>query len=152
MQLRELARARTGDKGNISQISVIAHEPGDYAFLAEHVTAERVQAHLAPTDPERVQRYELSGFGALNFVLDGALAGGVTRSLALDAHGKCLVRFCWNWRCRTFDDAGLTFAVAASGQPMATMSRTLSARIIRQLELPHLVRLQAVAARRAAPS
>ncbi len=90
MQLRELAHARTGDKGNISQISVIAREPGDYAFLAEHVTAERVRAHLAPTAAERVDRYELPGLGALNFVLHGALAGGVTRSLALDAHGKCL--------------------------------------------------------------
>ena len=65
MQLRELAHARTGDKGNISHISVIAHEPGDYAFLAEHVTAERVQAHLAPTGAERVDRYELPGLGAL---------------------------------------------------------------------------------------
>jgi hypothetical protein len=90
MELRELAHARTGDKGNISQISVIAHEPGDYAFLAEHVTAERVQTHLAPTGAERVERYELPGLGALNFVLHGALSGGVTRSLALDAHGKCL--------------------------------------------------------------
>lgn len=90
MQLRELAHARTGDKGNISQISVIAREPGDYAFLAEHVTTERVRAHLAPTAAERVDRYELPGLGALNFVLHGALAGGVTRSLALDAHGKCL--------------------------------------------------------------
>ena len=47
MKLRELAHARTGDKGNVSNISVIAHEPGDYAFLAEHVTAERVKAHFA---------------------------------------------------------------------------------------------------------
>ena len=90
MQLRELAHARTGDKGNISQISVIAHDPGDYAFLAEHVTADRVKAHLAPTGAQRVDRYELPGLGALNFVLQGALSGGVTRSLALDAHGKCL--------------------------------------------------------------
>ena len=90
MQLRELAHARTGDKGNISQISVIAREPGDYAFLAEHVTAERVRTHLTPTGVERVDRYELPGLGALNFVLHGALSGGVTRSLALDAHGKCL--------------------------------------------------------------
>ena len=47
MKLRELAHARTGDKGNVSNISVIAYEPGDYAFLAEHVTAERVKAHFA---------------------------------------------------------------------------------------------------------
>src|SRR3954469_4255762 len=47
MQLRELAHARTGDKGDTSQISVIAYEEGDYAFLAEHITAERVRAHFA---------------------------------------------------------------------------------------------------------
>ncbi len=90
MRLRELAHARAGDKGNISQVSVIAHDPGDYAFLAEHVTAERVRAHFAPIAGGAVQRYELPGLGALNFVLHGALSSGVTRSLALDAHGKCL--------------------------------------------------------------
>ena len=47
MQLRELAHARTGDKGDTSQISVIAYEPSDYQFFLEHVTAERVQAHFA---------------------------------------------------------------------------------------------------------
>ncbi len=90
MRLRELAHARAGDKGNISQMSVIAHDHGDYAFLAEHVTAERVQAHFAAIAGGAVQRYELPGLGALNFVLHGALSGGVTRSLALGAHGKCL--------------------------------------------------------------
>src|SRR5690242_18011909 len=92
MQLRELAHARTGDKGDTSQISVIAYEPGDYEFLREHVTTERVRAHFAALLPEggNVARYELPGLGALNFVMVGALAGGVTRSLSLDAHGKCL--------------------------------------------------------------
>lgn len=93
MQLRELAHARTGDKGDTSQISVIAHEPGDYEYLREHVTPERVRAHFAPIlggERAAVTRYELPGLGALNFVMAGALAGGVTRSLSLDAHGKCL--------------------------------------------------------------
>jgi hypothetical protein len=90
MKLRELAHARTGDKGNVSNISVIAHEPGDYAFLAEHVTAERVKAHFADIVRDRVERYELPGIGALNFVLHAALGGGVTRSLSLDPHGKSL--------------------------------------------------------------
>lgn len=90
MQLRELAHARAGDKGDTSQISVIAYDEGDYAFLAEHVTAERVRAHFAALGPGEVTRYELPGLGALNFVLSGALGGGVTRSLRLDAHGKCL--------------------------------------------------------------
>ena len=91
MKLRELAHARTGDKGDTSQISVIAYDPGDYAFLAEHVTAARVRAHFAAIVRGEVRRcYELPGLGALNFVMQGALASGVTRSLALDAHGKCL--------------------------------------------------------------
>ncbi|MGY4408283.1 hypothetical protein ACVWW4_000019 [Bradyrhizobium sp. LB7.1] len=90
MKLRELAHARAGDKGNISNISVIAFEPGDYAFLVEHVTAERVKLHFADIVAGRVDRYQLPALGALNFVLHGALGGGVTRSLSLDAHGKSL--------------------------------------------------------------
>ena len=90
MHLRELAHCRTGDKGNTSQISVIAYEEGDYAYLAEHVTAERVRAHFAGVVQGDVTRYELPGLCALNFVMQRALGGGVTRSLSLDAHGKCL--------------------------------------------------------------
>jgi hypothetical protein len=90
MKLRELAHARTGDKGDTSQISVIAYEPGDFAYLAEHVTADRVREHFAAVARGKVKRYELPGLGALNFVMENALAGGVTRSLSLDAHGKCL--------------------------------------------------------------
>ncbi len=90
MKLREIAHARAGDKGNVSNISVIAHEPGDYAFLVEHVTAERVRAHFADIVQGRVERYQMPGIGALNFVLHEALGGGVTRSLSLDAHGKSL--------------------------------------------------------------
>jgi hypothetical protein len=90
MKLRELAHARAGDKGDVSNISVIAHEPGDYAFLAEHVTVERVKAHFADIVKGRVERYELPALGALNFVLHRALGGGVTRSLSLDPHGKSL--------------------------------------------------------------
>ncbi|WP_038937087.1 AtuA-related protein [Bradyrhizobium japonicum] len=90
MKLRELAHARAGDKGNISNISVIALEAGDYAFLLEHVTAERVKLHFADIVAGKVERYEMPALGALNFVLHDALGGGVTRSLSLDAHGKSL--------------------------------------------------------------
>jgi hypothetical protein len=90
MKLRELAHARTGDKGDISQISVIAYDPDDYAFLCAHVTADRVRGHFTGIACGEVERYELPGLAALNFVLRGALAGGVTRSLWLDPHGKCL--------------------------------------------------------------
>lgn len=90
MKLREIAHARAGDKGNVSNISVIAHDPADYAHLALHVTAARVKAHLADIVQGEVERYELPGLGALNFVLHESLAGGVTRSLSVDPHGKSL--------------------------------------------------------------
>lgn len=90
MKLRELAHARTGDKGDVSNISVIAYVAADYALLVAHVTAERVRAQLADVARGEVARYELPALGALNFVLRGALGGGVTRSLALDPHGKSL--------------------------------------------------------------
>jgi len=90
MKLREIAHSRTGDKGNTSNISVIAFDTAHYAFLREHVTAERVRAHFADIVRGEVTRYELPMIGALNFVLTNALGGGVTRSLALDAHGKGL--------------------------------------------------------------
>ncbi|MFT4255128.1 MAG: hypothetical protein QM608_21915 [Caulobacter sp.] len=90
MKLRELAHARSGDKGDISNISVIAYDLADYARLARDLTPQRVRAHMGMIVRGEVLRYELPALGALNFVLHGALGGGVTRSLALDAHGKCL--------------------------------------------------------------
>jgi hypothetical protein len=90
MKLGTVAHSRTGDKGDTSNISVIAYDPADYPYLEEHVTAELVRAHFASIVAGEVVRYTLPKIGALNFVLHRALGGGVTRSLALDAHGKCL--------------------------------------------------------------
>jgi hypothetical protein len=90
MKLREIAHSRTGDKGNTSNISVIAFDDAHYSHLVEHVTPERVRAHFSGIVQGEVTRYELPLIGALNFVLTGTLGGGVTRSLALDAHGKGL--------------------------------------------------------------
>jgi hypothetical protein len=90
MKLREIAHSRTGDKGNISNISVIAYDEKDYPLLLAQVTAARVKAHFSGVVEGEVVRYELPKFFALNFVMDRALGGGVTRSLALDAHGKSL--------------------------------------------------------------
>ena len=90
MKLREIAHSRTGDKGNISNISVIAYDAKDYPLLLAQVTADRVQAHISGIVAGEVVRYELPNLAALNFVMDQALGGGVTRSLALDAHGKSL--------------------------------------------------------------
>ncbi|WP_346908654.1 hypothetical protein [uncultured Roseibium sp.] len=90
MLLRDIAHSRTGDKGNISNISVIAYDMAHWPLLEAEVTRERLQAHLDWLEITRIERYVLPQLGALNFVLYGALSGGVTRSLALDAHGKCL--------------------------------------------------------------
>jgi hypothetical protein len=90
MKLRQIAHSRTGDKGNTSNISVIAYDKSDYPLLREQVTAERIKALFAGIVDGDVVRYELPSVGALNFVMRKALGGGVTRSLALDAHGKGL--------------------------------------------------------------
>lgn len=90
MKLRALAHSRTGDKGNTSNVSVIAFDPADYERLRRHVTPERVKAHFADIVKGDVVRYELPRIAALNFVMSDALGGGVTRTLALDAHGKSL--------------------------------------------------------------
>ncbi|WP_113701741.1 hypothetical protein [Nonomuraea lactucae] len=90
MRLHDIAYARAGDKGNISDISLVAYRAADYPILREYVTAERVRAHFADVVPGRVERYVLPQLFALKFVLHGALDGGVTRTVNLDAHGKAL--------------------------------------------------------------
>lgn len=90
MKLRDIAHSRAGDKGDISSVSVIAFDPINYTHIAAHLTARRVKDHFAGIVHGDVMRYEIPSLGALNFVMRQALGGGVTRSLALDAHGKCL--------------------------------------------------------------
>ncbi|QGU94077.1 hypothetical protein GOM49_02030 [Clostridium bovifaecis] len=90
MKLKEIAHSRTGDKGNISNISLIAYKEEDYKLLQEKVTPERVKEWFKDIVMGEVKRYELPSLGALNFVMDKALGGGVTRSLAIDKHGKSL--------------------------------------------------------------
>ena len=90
MKLRDIAHSRTGDKGDTSNISVIAYDESHYEHLRCHVTSEAVKAHFIELVKGDVVRYELPMIGALNFVLGRTLGGGVTRSLAIDAHGKSL--------------------------------------------------------------
>lgn len=89
-RLFELAYGRSGDKGNIANVSVIARSPEAYAIIKAQVTAERVRAHLGALVQGAVVRYELDNIQALNFVLHGALDGGATRSLRIDPLGKSL--------------------------------------------------------------
>ncbi|MGO4915850.1 AtuA-related protein [Pseudogemmobacter sp. W21_MBD1_M6] len=90
MKLHELAHGRTGDKGDTSNISIIAYEPADWTQLEREITVEKVAAHFGASFSKDITRYTLPQLHAMNFVFKGALTGGVTRSLVLDAHGKCL--------------------------------------------------------------
>ena len=90
MKLRDIAHARTGDKGNLLNISVIAYREEDYGAIEEQVTAERVSELFAGMITRPVERYCVPGLGALNFVLHRPTTESVTRSLGLDAHGKSL--------------------------------------------------------------
>ena len=88
--VHDLAHARSGDKGNTSNVAVIAYKEQDWPLLLRELTVERVAAAYAHLGARRVTRYELPKLHALNFVIEDVLAGGVTRSLRLDPHGKSL--------------------------------------------------------------
>jgi hypothetical protein len=90
LALYDLAHGRTGDKGNRVNISLIAYRAEDYPLLVEQVTCERVAAHFRHRRPSAVQRHLLPNLGAINFVLDDVLDGGVNDALNLDMHGKAL--------------------------------------------------------------
>lgn len=88
--LYRLAHGRTGDKGNRSNISLIAWNAACWPVLVEQITEERVAAHFAARRPARVQRFVLQRLQAMNWVLDAVLDGGVNDALNLDSHGKAL--------------------------------------------------------------
>jgi hypothetical protein len=88
--LDRLAHGRAGDKGNRSNISVIAWREVFWPVLLDQVTEQRVAALFATRQPTRVQRYALPHLHALNFVLDDVLDGGVNSALNLDSLGKSL--------------------------------------------------------------
>ncbi|MPM33633.1 hypothetical protein SDC9_80210 [bioreactor metagenome] len=90
MKLWEIAHSRTGDKGNISNISLIAYDAKDYELLREKVTPQVVKEWFKDIVKGDVVRYELPQLGAMNFVMYDALGGGVTRTLSMDMHGKGL--------------------------------------------------------------
>lgn len=90
MPLGRIAYARSGDKGSNSNIGVIAYTAQGYAFLDKFLTPEIVGAYFHPLKPTTVTRYELPNLWALNFILEGVLAGGGSLSLRSDAQGKAL--------------------------------------------------------------
>jgi len=88
--LHLLAHGRTGDKGDRSNISVIAYRPEAFPFIVEQLTEARVAEAFRHRRPTAVKRYVLPKLHGMNFVLDGVLDGGVNDSLNLDSHGKTL--------------------------------------------------------------
>ncbi len=90
VRVYDLAHARSGDKGNTSNVAVIAYDEPAWQLLRRELTEERVMNAYAHLAQGPVRRYELPKLRALNFVIENALAGGVTRSLRQDAHGKSL--------------------------------------------------------------
>ncbi|MCW5623444.1 MAG: hypothetical protein KIT73_01845 [Burkholderiales bacterium] len=88
--LRRVAHTRSGDKGNTSNISVIAYRPEFYPHIKEQLTEERFKAHYDGVVRGRVLRYPIDRLAAMNFVAHEALGGGVSRSLCLDNYGKTL--------------------------------------------------------------
>lgn len=90
VRLIELAHARSGDKGDMGNIGVIARKPEYFPILVRELTVERVAAHFRGICLGKVERFELPNLGALNFLLHGTLGGGGTRSLKNDAQGKVL--------------------------------------------------------------
>lgn len=88
--LRQIAYARSGDKGNNSNIGVIAYTEAGYEFLQKYLTSQKVECFFKPLGIESVTRYELPNLIALNFILKGALGGGGSRSLRIDSQGKAL--------------------------------------------------------------
>ena len=88
--LHAVAHGRAGDKGDTSNISVIAYEAAGWPVIREQVSEACVLDVFRPLGASRVTRYELPKLQALNFVIETALDGGVNRSLGVDRHGKTL--------------------------------------------------------------
>jgi len=88
MRLHRLAHARSGDKGDGSNVGLIAYDDRGYGILRSEVTAERVKAHFGDIVRGQVDRYEVPNLRALNFILHDSLGGGGSASLRTDAQGK----------------------------------------------------------------
>lgn len=89
----ELAHGRSGDKGDVCNVGLVANTPADFEILRREVTETRVKAHFGDLIKGSVTRYEMPNVHALNFVCRGALNGGGTLSLRSDHLGK--VMYAW---------------------------------------------------------
>ncbi|HWK70175.1 hypothetical protein [Pollutimonas sp. M17] len=103
--LYRLAHSRTGDKGDISNISVIAWRPELFPILEAQLTEQALEEWFEFRRPRRVRRYLIASIDAMNFVLEGILDGGVNDALNLDTHGKALSFYLLDFPIRV--DSGL---------------------------------------------
>lgn len=113
--LHQLAHGRAGDKGNTVNLSVIAYRPELFPIIVEQVTEEAVRQLFRHRAPKAVKRYVLPKLGALNFVLEGVLAGGVNEALNLDGHGKTLSYLLLSMEIHV--PAGLTASLVTAVKP-----------------------------------
>ena len=90
LPLHAIAHGRAGDKGNVSNVSLVAYRPEAFRFLAKNVTAQKVHKLYAHLGASGVSRYDLPLLSAFNFVIDDVLDGGVNASRSIDRHGKTL--------------------------------------------------------------
>lgn len=88
IRLKDIAYARSGDKGDASNVGIVAYDDAGYAFLKSLLTPERVKSHFEEICNGDVERYEIPNLRALNFILHDALGGGGSESLKTDAQGK----------------------------------------------------------------
>lgn len=93
MQVWDLAHGRSGDKGDVCNVGLVAYDQAGFDVLRAQLTSERVKRHFGSLVTGTVERYEMANILALNFVLNGGLDGGGTRSLRSDALGK--VMYAW---------------------------------------------------------
>jgi hypothetical protein len=108
VKLREIASARAGDKGNISNIAVWVYDARHYPMLKQQLTSERVKNAYPELFRGTVTRYAIDGLAGLNFVIDQGLEGGVNASLNLDAHGKSFSFLLLDLDIVLADEANLT--------------------------------------------
>jgi hypothetical protein len=88
--LSSIAHGRSGDKGNHANVAIIAYTKAGFAWLKQHLTADRVMEYFTSLGPTRVERFEAANVLGVNFMLYDVLAGGASRSLRIDTQGKTL--------------------------------------------------------------
>lgn len=115
VRLAEIAHARSGDKGDASNVGLIASSPAIYEVLRREVTPERVKAHFGAVCRGRVERHEVPNLSALNFILHDSLGGGGTESLKNDAQGKTHGQGLLQMEIEVPEDLVRSWGLAAAG-------------------------------------